>query len=1194
MPKAPFLHQAERVDLVDLQYGLKDFPIAMQGKLLRSMYGSGVLDGFRVRIPDQSGGEKGQLIIYNGLATDWNGGLINSETGTNFERIVLSAANMEYWIEVELDWADSTPDSRAFWDPLVDNVDPIPDGREVNIPRTMTRKVPFWRIKRPIRSNPIGLRSSGGYTPSHFSPATENVIPIAVIRTNNQRQIVIGDANTDAIGNDIVPVLTQEDLISPRNFLKVAGYGEYHGTATAPYGRKFSDQRPRIFDPLLPSFQYGSTNEVMGESLHDGWARDIGSVFDHLASQIKQIKTGAGDDDHGMSSNCTYVRFADDFSYVDVKSISQTIAGDLFADPDQFIGCTFQITTGHWAGFYASIMGSDRTGHHSAGETRIYLGRKSPIAEWMELPRGTITCKIVQHREVNWLTKPCPSTDYRGLNDLDTEVYSARTDWHSNVEFDNLRARLNAGKLPTLTVSPPDPLGSSDGEPATPSHPRADVYNSISDIQAAVTNTLQTKGGLIYFRRGTYDFSSISGTTAFSVSNVNGFVIEGDGRETTILEKMNSFGTIFMFIGCKNLVFRNLTIRSVGMPLYFSGCEKVVFENCTIEGSYNAALTETIHMDNALQFVFENCDIYVSGRGLASTAFIHSTIHNCRFYDDNQDPTKLTNIAWLGVIINSRITDTYLEGYVAESGIYASGVTSSTIEKIVSKITVLPTGNARFHFESIASSQIDKFSSDALITGTTTPLTLLSSTVTKSYIGKLFTDNSVGGISITSELKQSHIECNEFNINSVGVGIAVASLNYSTINKNGISCVVTGTTAIGIQAQAVNQGQITQNIISSDAALGYGIKIEANTIYRSQIDNNEILLAQVGVGLINVFNCAQVSLSGNQTYYSTSAAYRVAVGIELTNFTCIANKSFSGSGLGLDIAVDGCAVRYSHIDRNELYAQKQALCVHSLGGGSFVWSSLDGNICYTDGATGFCPLALGTSNKSITPGPGSPAMVFRYSSICKNIVIAGSSNIEGGMYLSSIDGSHVDGNIVVGFMSLFALACADTNASSMNGNHIEYSVGSSGGSGILLVGKLINSNVEVNYITVRGLASVGLVVPSGGTAIDGTMGCNIIGNNIRGQGEPNTYGMYVRKVMNSVINGNNIQNFDGGMTLLDSEDNMVSGNYFRDCTTFYIDATGGKNNRGGILTILPPPVDPKFMNDWNNGNILIAYNVGFN
>jgi hypothetical protein len=195
MAKSPLLHQAERTDLIDLQYGLSSFPLGLQAKLIRSVYGSGILDGFRIRIPNQIGNEKGHVVIYNGMAADWGGHLVNSESGTNSERIVLSAANMEYWLEVELDYADTDADSRAFWDPLVDNLPPIPDGQEIQIPRTMTRRVPFWRIRRPIRSNPIGVRTDGSYTPAHFSLSSDNVIPIAVLRTNNQRQVELGDAD---------------------------------------------------------------------------------------------------------------------------------------------------------------------------------------------------------------------------------------------------------------------------------------------------------------------------------------------------------------------------------------------------------------------------------------------------------------------------------------------------------------------------------------------------------------------------------------------------------------------------------------------------------------------------------------------------------------------------------------------------------------------------------------------------------------------------------------------------------------------------------------------------------------------------------------------------------------------------------------------------------------------------------------
>jgi len=1220
MSKSPLLHAAQRVDLLDLQYGLSGFSQALQTKLLRSVYGSGVLDGFRIRIPEQAGNEKGHLIIYNGVATDWGGSFVNSETGTNSERIVLSAANMEYWIEVEVDYADTDPDSRAFWDPLIDNTDPIPDGREVQIPKTMTRQVPYWRVRRPIRSNPIGQRTDVGYTPSHFSPSTESVIPIAVIRTNSQRQIEIGDANTTSFGNDIVPVLTQEDAINPRNMLKVGGYGESHGTATAPYGRKFSDQRPRMFDPLLPSFQYGGSNEVLGDALHDGWARDIASVFDHLASQIKQIKTGAGPNDNGETSTCSYVTFADDFSCVDVTSISQNIVGPpLDADPDQFIGCTFQVVSGHWGGFYARITGNDRTSLHSAGETRLYLGRKSPIPEWMELPRGTISCQIVQHKEVNWLTQPCPSTGFRGLNSLDTEVYSSRTDWHSNTEFNNLRARLNAGKLATLTVSPVAAEDPDTGEPSDVTHPRADVFQSVTDIQTKVTSAFNDRGGIIHFRRGTYDFSSAIGSTAFSIANAESFIVEGDGSETTVLEFISPgfVRTIFALSGCKNILFKDLTIKSSGTPITLSGCEKIFFQNCVIEGEYVDLTTPTVSLDAYTNSICENTQFYVVGTGVVANNVNASMFRNCQFFQRTESSSNLDSIMNLGVVTHSRIQDCYFQGFSTTAGIECSSFNNSYFMNSEMAVTLRDTSN-RGLFTSTGTCSYSKFhhlnlSNNTNVVGSGTFAGLKFNALSISSIDRIWFSGIVGGVYVVTDMARSSISYVRALFNNNAFGIQVDGLFTSSIVDH-CSLVTGGASGVGIKIQGtISNSYVLYNDINSSLSIDKCIEINSSSISSFVVQGNTCSRAQYGIYFNDISAGIRIYIKDNVVNEIGTEAYKIKTSSNLHYFDFSGNTCENVSGIGLTIDSTGVSVSYSTFQNNNLTATIRAFEIWSLSGGGISEALILGNRCYSTDKSAF---AIGHSASGTDPAAGATPYLISDCLMKHNYINTDSTTglTYFSLYLSSVVSSIVSNNYVNGsYGSSTLFVEKGITSSAVNENRI-FALSGTGSHGIHFKGAAIIDNQVCNNSVIHiGSSRIGIYFEQDtpavneaarnkvdgnyiklnvgsstvqGIHIDNGKYCSVSGNTALGY----DVGIWVRTSNHCVVNHNLCADNNVGVSMVSSNNCMTSGNLCVNSATFFFDLAGAAGIKGGMQTSAIG--GPKWNNDEVAGNYVQAYNVG--
>jgi len=448
---------------------------------------------------------------------NWHGTLLENESGTNAERVVLTRTSTEYWIEVEFLWVDADPDNRAFWDPLVDNTAPQTDGQEVDIARVMTRRIPTWRVKTPINNNPVGLRSDGGYSPARFSESSQNTMPVNVLRTDASGNIIKGDPNTTETGNDISVYST--NVGTDQWFIKVQGYGETGTPAKDSnnndwvYGRKNSDQRPRMFEPLLAPPLYGRQDETAGSSLYnDGWIRDIKSMYDHLTTQIAQTKMGADVDSLGTNHKCELNEMSEDLSYV-VLSLVEDNGSPVAAvqsQVDQFMGASFYIAdfANNWNGFYARISGNEKI--NGSGETKLYIDPTSSIPDWKDRPDfslGTATCYIVQYRQSTWLDPPCPSSGFRGLNALDTEVVAARTDWWSAQTFEKIASRLNAGKMAVLTVAPPATVDADTGEPDSATHPRADVFEDAATIKSKVNTVIASgKAGVVHFREGTYNF----------------------------------------------------------------------------------------------------------------------------------------------------------------------------------------------------------------------------------------------------------------------------------------------------------------------------------------------------------------------------------------------------------------------------------------------------------------------------------------------------------------------------------------------------------------------------------------------------------------------------------------------------------------------------------------------------------------
>lgn len=181
MPKSLNIYSNQRIDKPDFELGTRTYAQDLRSHLVevsKISNFSRVLRGFRVEIEDQSV-NPGQITIHSGVSLDRSGRVLHIEDQPDASlTTTLSGATQTFYLEIEFSETPSDLDSRGFWDPTVDNVDPIPDGGEVNV-SVSTRLTPSWTIVTPI--------STTGFTYEATPNSTR--VPIAVLSTNASNEI---------------------------------------------------------------------------------------------------------------------------------------------------------------------------------------------------------------------------------------------------------------------------------------------------------------------------------------------------------------------------------------------------------------------------------------------------------------------------------------------------------------------------------------------------------------------------------------------------------------------------------------------------------------------------------------------------------------------------------------------------------------------------------------------------------------------------------------------------------------------------------------------------------------------------------------------------------------------------------------------------------------------------------------------
>ncbi len=211
------------------------------------------------------------------------------------------------------------------------------------------------------------------------------------------------------------------------------------------------------------------------------------------------------------------------------------------------------------------------------------------------------------------------------------------------------------------------------------------VNDSTSAVAAAYA-LLSSKGGTLYFNRGSYKIS------AFPTINTNGTVIEceGDGNPLNfggvLLRQSSTTGDFITFSGVSDAGIKNCalspSVRTQGFQIKVSNCFQCFVENVHIQYAFNGIAFTTpggagYQITNvSLRFMLGTQGVYFGGSGTAAIGGL--TINNLT--TDNpypiSSPSQADVIAWAP---NKNVNVgqvTYVNGYIYQAS--TNGVTASS------------------------------------------------------------------------------------------------------------------------------------------------------------------------------------------------------------------------------------------------------------------------------------------------------------------------------------------------------------------------------------------------------------------------------------------------------------------------------------------------------------------------------------
>lgn len=330
MPKRLKVNPNERIDLEDFNRASKEYTTESgkfhRRKLLQSNR-SLVSHGFRIELSNQTT-SPGQFTVYNGVAVDRDGEILNNEQQINDARVAtLIGTNETFYIEIEFAETESDIDSRAFWDSTYTGN--IPPGKEFSF-NVATRITPDWRVlfntsDFSVTTDPTSTRIPIAYFRTDSSNEIDNV-SLVYASTVLEEDAILGATVLQVLDSSLFPDsgstiqvgvetgLTLTANNRDTNRITIAGPGlaaaTLAGTRVAHSGaaEELFLEEDTVAVPSAPTEEdvrrrLYAGDEIRGSALvsskYDATLRDdldIRSVKDHvdfLAAQIREMKFGA-------------------------------------------------------------------------------------------------------------------------------------------------------------------------------------------------------------------------------------------------------------------------------------------------------------------------------------------------------------------------------------------------------------------------------------------------------------------------------------------------------------------------------------------------------------------------------------------------------------------------------------------------------------------------------------------------------------------------------------------------------------------------------------------------------------------------------------------------------------------------------------------------------------------------------------
>lgn len=1075
MPKRLNIHPNERVDLVDFSVASSSYTTEKASFTLDRTYRDAFarfLRGFSVSF------DGNQITVFNGVAIDRSGEVLNNEDQANASRTVTlpTTPSQAYYLEVLFTEAQTDTDGRAFWDPTFTNPSPVPSGRDflLNVSTTWTpdwtvefnttgfatsvnpnsRRIPLIQVKTGVS----GLIDPGSAGFQFGTSVLSSVMLEDVQSGTTSFRVVdpvafrIGDAiNVDALGSGLeAATVANIDYVNgiitlggPLTNAHLAGSiirrttgGTFLLQETNPndlVGR--ADVRKRMFqgDEIRGSALTVDRDGLLPTDRSDLDVATIKDEVDFLSAQIRELKFGSLRSDTNQAS----------------LPVSYSALPRYFDNAGGVAGArSFSITIGDGVNSFGDFNGLDELPFLTA----------AAFLQTLPVPGGSVFVKRGTYSFTGPVTL-ASSTTVVGEGRTSTFIINQSTTDPAficssagpvvNVTFKDMA--LQRTVLATTDVVEASTSGvrlsfedcSLTGDIASPTAPTA-VYGRDSLFRNIVLAGTSTA-----VRLQNCDFIGTSG-----VANIQG------GTADSVLNSCRFFtGSALQLTSVTNLVLNGCSFITPTVLSASTSASNVRVVNCTHTGTA-ASATAVIDLANSTDTLVQGFrsvstqngtsagtrGSIVNFSGTATRALVTDSILRAgatSFVDGVRFGATSTTAC---AVRNSVVADCFA------AVIHQNSVAYSTLD--VADVTVVPSASGRCHYgvriEHSATNRCDASVSDS----------------------RFFLDGSQAtytcfGVSVTGTSNHSDM----VKVADCSFGLLSASLNSSAVSVSGTSDVCKSISVVGCKLIAPNgapqasllrsnassavvmSGNSAADIVSSNAEV-VSVSDSASVVF----SNNNISDVISGAATIVLFtDCSNVTANGNNV--DITPAFSTEVFVHRTASGSSSNVAISNNNITLrhtaSVTAYGVYVDAASGITNGTVSHNRIL---STGGGVLNGIRVDSTGTTED------VLVVGNSiSESVANAATTPIFIDRVSGTFTNLVVNSncvsapnaSRTPTPAIFVKDVTGVTITGNSgdFAGGIGIETQACVGL---SVTGNSIQQSY-LLGGTDVLVLGNTLDS-----------------------------------------------------------------------------------------------------------------------------------------